>query len=146
MIDSDVSFGSRLIVSSILNFGTPGVKPYFAAITVLKDTENAAGLMVTSNCYIVPQQSSAQALATTALPGISNVAFGDQSLTAPTPAFIAMNHYLDSVNNFRNLLVMRIDNTGSTGSSSIVWATMVAGSSTIVFEQMTQPHITYRKS
>jgi hypothetical protein len=54
MIDSDVSYGSRLIVSSILTFGAAGVRGYFGAITVLRDSEQASGLQVTSNYYVVP--------------------------------------------------------------------------------------------
>lgn len=54
MIDSDVSYGSRLIVSSILTFGAAGARGYFGAITVMRDSEQTSGLQVTSNYYVVP--------------------------------------------------------------------------------------------
>jgi hypothetical protein len=80
------------------------------------------------------------------VPGFSNVAFGDQFTNAPSTAFMAVNHFLDSTNNYRNIVLLNINNLLESGSSTIPWATMLTGVSTITYETINQPHVSYRKS
>ena len=75
--------------------------------------------------------------ALTNIPSISNIAWGTSG-TSPAPAYFALTHYLDSVTNSPSLVIASI-NTVTGGS--ITWATMVPGSTGIIFETVNQPHL-----
>lgn len=135
MIDTDPNFAGRMIISSILSFSSHGYNP---AVTVVKD--DTTDLLVQYNYFIRPQQVTAT------VPGMSNVAFVDTAgkVTYGDASFFAVAHYLDATNNFRNLVITRM-NHGVAGSGAIAWAASVAGTSAMTYETMGQPHVIYRK-
>lgn len=122
MIDSDPTFMSRMITSTTLNIAGKG---QFPAITVLKD--DSITLSVDTNYYFIPQQTQLSYI-----PGISNIAWATG--TAPVPAYFAIVHYLDSVNNYPSLLIGAIT---TSSSGSLTWATMIPGSATMTYESTT---------
>lgn len=134
MIDSDPTFMSRMITSTVLNIAGKG---QFPAITSLKD--DGTTLLVDTNYFFIPQQNQLSYI-----PGISNIAWSTTTLpNPPTSAFFAIVHYHDSVNNFPSLLIGAI--TIASGGS-LTWATMIPGSSTMSYESTTQPHVLQRNS